>query len=90
MGKTTIEFAKTLNSSERIGKLAIRDKVFDLVTNVISNSNSSNFRILTLPSIYWIFEYKLLRWFIKKFNDEKRIKIVSFERDYKLFCVSTR
>ena len=80
MSKTTRDFAITLDSEERTGKIQTRQRLLSLCLDSIDENSN----ILTLPSIYWKFE-KMLFNHIK----DKKINIHSFEYDYKLFCVAS-
>lgn len=82
------EFATTLTSQERTGKIAIRDKVFNTISKLIDTIPKRRFKVLSLPSIYWVFEEKLMKHLVKEYKGEKAITLHGFEHDWKLFCVS--
>lgn len=82
------EFAATLTSKERTGKIAIRNKVFNTISNQIDSSLRRRYKVLTLPSLSWVFEEKLMKSLLKQYNGEKAITLHSFERDWKIFCAS--
>lgn len=81
-------FATTLTSQNRTGKIAIREKVFNTISKLIDSSSKRRFKVLSLPSIAWVFEGQLVKSIFKQYNGEKAITLHSFENDYKLFCLS--
>lgn len=75
-----INFASTLTSEHRKGKIFTRKTALQLCLDVIKDDSN----ILTLPSIAWEFEKMLL-----KRISTKSVHIHSFEYNYKLFSLAS-
>lgn len=91
MAQSTREFAKTLGSMARKGKIDIREKVLELFHQGYDLfKEQRQFKMLTLGSMEWFFERKLLASIFEKYpTQEKRgITLKSFEYDWKMFCVA--
>lgn len=91
MGQSTREFAKTLGSAERKGKIDIRQRVLELFNDAYAPFNEDRqFKMLTLGSMEWIFEKKLLSEIFRQYPDQKKrgITLKSFEYDWKMFCIA--
>lgn len=83
-----LPFAASLNSETRTGKIDTRAKVLKLLLDYIDASPEKRFKIMTLPSVYWIFESALFQHLVKKYNASKAVTLHSFERDWDLFCLA--
>ena len=88
---TRREFTKTLACKTRTGKIDIRDRVLTLFESVYSKFNSNRqFKMVTLSSMQWLFEKKLIEHLFTNYKDANKrgITLKSFEYDYKLFCIA--
>lgn len=91
------EFAKTLTSQTRVGKIDIRERVLMYFKQLYDSHNDpdTQFKIVTLPSMYWIVEEIMLKY-AKSVQDQQSdsdlrkrgLTIKGFERDWKLFSVA--
>lgn len=92
MATSTRRFAITLNSTERLGKIEIRNKVLSLLQGLYHNfKEPRQFKVVTLSSMYWIFEKELITTLNNKYyyEDKRGITLKSFEYDWKMFCVAS-
>ena len=70
---STRRFAITLNSTERLGKIEIRNKVLSLLQGLYHNfKEPRQFKVVTLSSMYWIFEKELITTLNNKYYYEDK------------------
>jgi len=79
----------TLNDGSRTGKETMRDLAYDKCCEIIANSpKGSVTRVLSLPSIHWVFENKLMKHMPRKYGDKKTITLHAFENNKKIYNTS--